>query len=142
MEILELLQQSVRDYNQTLVMVTHDPRAAAIADRALFLADGRIVKDLGCATCHNASTRSLAGIRSRIASTIDLQQRMLFPMQGGRGRGGRGRGAPGAPAAPNPNAVTVTVTPRSGPNVPMRSVPRSRRTVSPQTARTSSRRST
>src|SRR3954465_7096599 len=50
MEILELLQQSVRDYNQTLVMVTHDPRAAAIADRALFLADGRIVKDLGCAT--------------------------------------------------------------------------------------------
>ncbi len=50
MEILELLQQSVRDYQQTLVMVTHDPRAAAIADRALFLADGRIVKDLGCAT--------------------------------------------------------------------------------------------
>jgi putative ABC transport system ATP-binding protein len=51
-EILELLQQSVRDYQQTLVMVTHDPRAAAIADRALFLADGRIVKDLGCATEH------------------------------------------------------------------------------------------
>jgi putative ABC transport system ATP-binding protein len=49
-EILELLQQSVRDYQQTLVMVTHDPRAAAIADRALFLADGRIVKDLGCAS--------------------------------------------------------------------------------------------
>jgi putative ABC transport system ATP-binding protein len=49
-EILDLLQQSVRDYKQTLVMVTHDPRAAAIADRALFLADGRIVKDLGCAT--------------------------------------------------------------------------------------------
>ncbi|HEU5212162.1 MAG TPA: ABC transporter ATP-binding protein [Gaiellaceae bacterium] len=49
-EILELLQQSVRDYEQTLVMVTHDPRAAAIADRALFLADGRIVKDLGCAS--------------------------------------------------------------------------------------------
>jgi cytochrome c oxidase cbb3-type subunit III len=69
----------------------------------------------GCATCHNATTGSLAGIRSRIATTIDLQQRMLFPMQGGRGRGGRGRGAPAAPAAPNPNAITVTVTPRSGP---------------------------
>ena len=51
-EILELLQQSVRDYQQTLVMVTHDPKAAAIADRALFLADARIVKDLGCATEH------------------------------------------------------------------------------------------
>jgi putative ABC transport system ATP-binding protein len=31
-------------------MVTHDPRAAAIADRILFLADGLIVKDLGSAT--------------------------------------------------------------------------------------------
>jgi putative ABC transport system ATP-binding protein len=51
-EILDLLQRTVRDYRQTLVMVTHDPKAAAIADRALFLADGRIVKDLGCATEH------------------------------------------------------------------------------------------
>jgi putative ABC transport system ATP-binding protein len=46
-EILELLRGSVDAYGQTTVMVTHDPRAAAIADRILFLADGRIVKDLG-----------------------------------------------------------------------------------------------
>ncbi len=46
-EILELLQQSVADYQQTLVMVTHEARAAAIADRILFLADGLIVKELG-----------------------------------------------------------------------------------------------
>jgi putative ABC transport system ATP-binding protein len=52
-EILDLLQQTVRDYKQTLVIVTHDPKAAAIADRALFLADGRIVKDLGCASEHD-----------------------------------------------------------------------------------------
>ena len=45
-EILELLQQSVQEYGQTLVMVTHDPVAASIADRVLFLADGLIVKDL------------------------------------------------------------------------------------------------
>jgi putative ABC transport system ATP-binding protein len=51
-EILDLLQQSVRDYKQTLVMVTHDPRAAAIADRALFLADGKIVKDIGSCSAH------------------------------------------------------------------------------------------
>ena len=31
---------------QTVVMVTHDPSAAAIADRILFLSDGRIVKDI------------------------------------------------------------------------------------------------
>jgi putative ABC transport system ATP-binding protein len=46
-EILDLLRSSVRDYGQTLVMVTHDSRAAATADRILFLADGEIVKDLG-----------------------------------------------------------------------------------------------
>jgi len=41
-EILELLRRSVDEYGQTTVMVTHDPNAAAIADRVLFLADGLI----------------------------------------------------------------------------------------------------
>ena len=45
-EILELMRESVEAYGQTMVMVTHDARAAAIADRVLFLADGLIVKDL------------------------------------------------------------------------------------------------
>ena len=49
-EILELLRQAVDEYGQTTVMVTHDPTAAAIADRILFLADGRIVKQLGRST--------------------------------------------------------------------------------------------
>jgi putative ABC transport system ATP-binding protein len=51
-EILELLRSSVASLGQTTVMVTHDPRAAAIADRILFLADGLIVKDLGSKTEH------------------------------------------------------------------------------------------
>lgn len=55
----------------------------------------------GCATCHTAATRSLAGIRARVGSTVDLQQRMLFPL--------RGRAS-----IDNPNAVTVTVTAASG----------------------------
>jgi putative ABC transport system ATP-binding protein len=45
-EILALLRRSVDSVGQTVVMVTHDPRAAAIADRVLFLSDGRIVKDI------------------------------------------------------------------------------------------------
>ncbi len=49
-EILDLIRGSVDSYGQTTVMVTHDPHAAAIADRVLFLADGRIVKDLGRST--------------------------------------------------------------------------------------------
>jgi putative ABC transport system ATP-binding protein len=45
-EILELLRNSVDSYGQTTVMVTHDARAAAIADRILFLDDGLIVRDI------------------------------------------------------------------------------------------------
>jgi len=42
-ELLDFLRRCVDDLGQTIVMVTHDPVAAAYADRALFLADGRIV---------------------------------------------------------------------------------------------------
>ena len=52
-EILELMRESVESFGQTTVMVTHDARAAAIADRILFLADGRIVKDMGRASAHD-----------------------------------------------------------------------------------------
>jgi putative ABC transport system ATP-binding protein len=45
-EILELLRDSVATYGQTTVMVTHDPAAAAIAGRVLFLVDGRVVREL------------------------------------------------------------------------------------------------
>jgi putative ABC transport system ATP-binding protein len=51
-EILDLMRDSVDTYGQTTVMVTHDPRAAAIADRILFLADGLIVKDIGRSDAH------------------------------------------------------------------------------------------
>jgi putative ABC transport system ATP-binding protein len=44
-EILELMRDSVDSYGQTTVMVTHESRAAAIADRVLFLADGLIVEE-------------------------------------------------------------------------------------------------
>ena len=46
-EILELLRRSVEEYGQTIVMVTHDARAAAVAHRVLFLADGLIVREVG-----------------------------------------------------------------------------------------------
>ena len=49
-EILELMRDSVDSYGQTTVMVTHEARAAAIADRILFLADGLIVRDLPSAS--------------------------------------------------------------------------------------------
>ncbi|MBB5873842.1 putative ABC transport system ATP-binding protein [Allocatelliglobosispora scoriae] len=45
-EVLKFLQQSVREFGQTIVMVTHDPNAASYADRVIFLADGQIVDEL------------------------------------------------------------------------------------------------
>jgi cytochrome c oxidase cbb3-type subunit 3 len=68
----------------------------ASAGRAYFEGEGK------CATCHTGA-RSLAGVATRYADPVDLQQAMLFPT--GRGRG---RGAP--PSAP----VMLTVTPAGG----------------------------
>ena len=45
-EILVFMQQAVRDFGQTIVMVTHDPTAAAYAGRVIFLADGKIVDEI------------------------------------------------------------------------------------------------
>jgi putative ABC transport system ATP-binding protein len=55
-EILELMRRSVDEYGQTIVMVTHDARAAAAAHRVLFLADGEIVRELGESTQHEILT--------------------------------------------------------------------------------------
>ncbi len=49
-EILALLRDMSAIYDQTIVMVTHDPRAAAIADRILYLLDGKVVLDRRGAT--------------------------------------------------------------------------------------------
>jgi putative ABC transport system ATP-binding protein len=45
-EVLSFMRQAVREFGQTIVMVTHDPVAASYADRAVFLADGRIVDEV------------------------------------------------------------------------------------------------
>ena len=59
--ILDLMRSSVDAYGQTTLMVTHDANAAAIADRVLFLADGRIVHDL-----------QSPGVAEIVAATQDL----------------------------------------------------------------------
>jgi putative ABC transport system ATP-binding protein len=55
-EILELMRELVDGFGQTTVMVTHDPHAAAIADRVLFLDDGKIVRDLDACDAHTVVT--------------------------------------------------------------------------------------
>jgi len=62
-ELLSFLRRAVRELGQTIVMVTHDPAAAAYADRALFLADGRVVGELADPTAETvlASMVGLGG---------------------------------------------------------------------------------
>ena len=56
-EILSFMRTAVREFGQTIVMVTHDPVAASYADRAVFLADGRIVDDLDAPTADSVLDR-------------------------------------------------------------------------------------
>jgi putative ABC transport system ATP-binding protein len=44
-DLLEFLQISVREFGQSVVMVTHDPYAASYADRVVFLRDGAVVHE-------------------------------------------------------------------------------------------------
>jgi len=60
-EILRFLRRSVDEFGQSIVMVTHDPTAAAYADRVLFLVDGRIVGDLADPTAATVLDR-MAGL--------------------------------------------------------------------------------
>lgn len=46
-EVLDLLRRAVEEFGQTVIMVTHDASAAAIADRVVFLRDGKVVQDRG-----------------------------------------------------------------------------------------------
>ena len=56
-EILEFMRRAVREMGQTIVMVTHDPMAAAYADTAIFLADGRIVDEMSEPTAERVLDR-------------------------------------------------------------------------------------
>jgi len=62
-QLLQFLQRSVSELGQSIIMVTHDPKAAAYADRALLLVDGRIVNDLPNPTVDtvNAAMAELEG---------------------------------------------------------------------------------
>ena len=56
-EVLGFLRRSVDELGQTIVMVTHEPSAAAYADRVLFLADGQIVDEMRAPTAETVLDR-------------------------------------------------------------------------------------
>ena len=51
------MRRAVREFGQTIVMVTHDPNAASYADRAVFLGDGKIVGEIGEPTADSVFDR-------------------------------------------------------------------------------------
>jgi putative ABC transport system ATP-binding protein len=57
LEVLSILRSAVDEFFQTVVIVTHDPRAASYADRVIFLADGRIVDELAAPTADSVLDR-------------------------------------------------------------------------------------
>ena len=59
-EVLALLREAVDGFGTAVVMVTHDPAAAAWADRVVFLADGRIVDELVAPTAEKVAARMMA----------------------------------------------------------------------------------
>jgi putative ABC transport system ATP-binding protein len=63
-EILDVMRTSVDELGQTTLMVTHEPSAAAVADRVLFLADGRIVEDAEGLSEHQV-LQTMEGLRHR-----------------------------------------------------------------------------
>jgi len=56
-EILQFMRGAVRDFSQTIVMVTHDPTAASYADNVVFLADGRVVDHMDDPTAQRVLDR-------------------------------------------------------------------------------------
>jgi putative ABC transport system ATP-binding protein len=64
-EVLGLLREAVDDLGTTVIMVTHDPAAAARADRVVFLADGRVVNELDDPTADRVAQRMTAAVSVR-----------------------------------------------------------------------------
>lgn len=56
-EVMSILRAAVDEFGQTVVIVTHDPRAASYADRVVFLADGRIVDEMRDPTAESVLDR-------------------------------------------------------------------------------------
>jgi putative ABC transport system ATP-binding protein len=68
-EVLSLLRRSVDEFDQTVVMVTHDPVAAAYTDRVVFLADGRVVDEIRQPDREQVLER-MAGMGTRLESVV------------------------------------------------------------------------
>ena len=64
-EVLSLLRRSVDEHRQTIVMVTHDPVAAAYTDRVVFLADGRVVDEL-----RNPTRETVLEVMGRLTARV------------------------------------------------------------------------
>ena len=82
-EILEFMRRAVREYGQTIVMVTHDPGAASYADRVIFLNDGKIVDEMTEPTAERVLDK-MKGIGDELSAAIALIARRSIRARFGR----------------------------------------------------------
>ncbi len=108
-DMLSLLRRSVDELGQTVVMVTHDARAASFAHRVLFLADGRIVEDL-----HDPTLESILGQLAELTPAGEEGP------GGERGEQALGAGGPGEARAATPSGTDrgTTEAPEPTPATP------------------------
>ena len=125
-EVLDFLTRFVAEMGQTVVMVTHDPTAAAYANRALFLADGHIVDDLADPTRESvlehmahlvpdeesAARRTVEIPAVRTRTTRTLTRAPAVPASSGAGSSGGGKGAAPVRRAPRAPGSTGQSSPR------------------------------
>ncbi len=86
-EVLSFLRNSVREFGQTIVMVTHDPTAASYADRVIFLADGQVVDELAEPTAERVLDRLKRLDVLTAAASPDGDQPSAGPAAGERAAG-------------------------------------------------------
>jgi putative ABC transport system ATP-binding protein len=75
--IMDLLRRTCTDFGQTTIMVTHDSKAAAYADRVVFLKDGQIVKEL--------SLKTLPDMGHRLRAVVEIIEDLQTPAEPGGG---------------------------------------------------------
>ncbi|BCJ41877.1 hypothetical protein GCM10010168_75650 [Actinoplanes ianthinogenes] len=97
-EVLGLLREAVDDLGATIVMVTHDPAAAAHADRVVFLADGHIVAELAHPTADSVAARmtAVSTHRGPAPSASGATRHGSVPLAAAGGRRGPGSSGSGA----------------------------------------------
>ena len=75
MEVMKLIKQIARDNNQTIVMVTHDPRLASFADKIIHILDGKIQKIELCESNEDVIESDTAATKEKDQESVEIEHK-------------------------------------------------------------------